>query len=119
MEFIIMLVGIHGAFMFDMFLILMCTTIACYLKTVANSFSTLGNVEDHFLNNSMPTVRYNETKIINAFKIIIRDQQKVIENMNNFCKVIRPVILFQLAAVSSVIILLSIIIIMVKLLQHT
>ncbi|XP_029347261.1 uncharacterized protein LOC107884467 isoform X2 [Acyrthosiphon pisum] len=119
MEFIIMLVGIHCTFMFDMLLILMCTTIACYLKTIANSFSTLGNGEHHFMKNSMPTVRYDETKLINAFKIIIQDQQKVIKNMKNIYKVIRPVILLQIAAGSSVIILLSVITIMVKLLQHT
>jgi len=31
------------------------------------------------LDNQMPAVRLDETKIINDFKIIIQDQQKVIE----------------------------------------
>nr|UMT69225.1 odorant receptor 29 [Myzus persicae] len=105
-ECIVMIVGIHSTFMFDTLLISTCITITCYLKTIANSFSTLGNVENHFM------TRYDETKILNDFKIIIQDQQKVIENMKNIYKVIRPVILFQIAAGSSVIILLSIITIM-------
>ncbi|CAI6344614.1 unnamed protein product [Macrosiphum euphorbiae] len=111
-ELTVTIVWAHSTIIFDILLISMCITIECYLKTIANTFSKLGCVENHFMNNRMPTVRLDETKIINDFKIIIQDQQKVIENMKNIYKVIQPVILLQIAAESSIIILLSIITIM-------
>eukprot|EP00102_Acyrthosiphon_pisum_P023964 XP_016661174.1 PREDICTED: odorant receptor 46a-like isoform X6 [Acyrthosiphon pisum] len=67
---------------------------------------------DTYVDSRMSTVRLDDTKIINDFKIIIQDQQKVIENMKNIYKVIRPVILLQIVAESSIIILLSSITIM-------
>ncbi|XP_060868604.1 uncharacterized protein LOC132943586 [Metopolophium dirhodum] len=100
-EFIIPVVFTHSTLMFDILLISTCSTIACHLKTIANSFSTLGNAENHLM------IRHDETKTLKKFKFIIQDQQKVIENMKNIYKVIRPVILLQIAATSSIIILLS------------
>eukprot|EP00102_Acyrthosiphon_pisum_P023960 XP_016661170.1 PREDICTED: odorant receptor 46a-like isoform X2 [Acyrthosiphon pisum] len=111
-ELTISIVWAHSTIIFDILLISMCITIEYYLKTIANTFSTLGNVENQFMNSRMSTVRLDDTKIINDFKIIIQDQQKVIENMKNIYKVIRPVILLQIVAESSIIILLSSITIM-------
>jgi len=48
-EFTTLIAGAHSTFMFDILLISMCVTMSSYLKTIANSFITLGNVENHFM----------------------------------------------------------------------
>ncbi|XP_003241633.3 uncharacterized protein LOC100569439 [Acyrthosiphon pisum] len=111
MECTIMFVWAHVTLIFDVFIIVICIATAYQLKAIEYSFNTLGNVKNQCMSNRMSIVRHDESKVLDV-KILIKDQQKVVENMKYMHKIIQPVLFYQIASVSSLITLLSILQIM-------
>ncbi|CAI6347113.1 unnamed protein product [Macrosiphum euphorbiae] len=87
---------------FDILIISVCICIEYQLKTIADSYSSLG------LNHNESTGNKQCTKSVEAIlglKLLIQDQQKILEKMKNMYQILKAATFIQLAAESFQIIL--------------
>ncbi|XP_025413656.1 uncharacterized protein LOC112685845 isoform X1 [Sipha flava] len=117
-ESIILMCWGHIRMIFDVLGTSMCITIAFQLKMIANSFSMLNITDNHSTNyhfdsdNATKLIECKESTFIVNFKVLVQDQQKVVENMKNIYRILRSVMLLQIALNSLTTILLCSITIM-------
>eukprot|EP00102_Acyrthosiphon_pisum_P020077 XP_016657287.1 PREDICTED: uncharacterized protein LOC107882832 [Acyrthosiphon pisum] len=83
-------------------MILVCMCIKYQLKTIADSYSSLGlnHIESKRINQNTKSA-----EAILDLKLLIHDQQKIFEKMKNMYQILKPATFIQLAAESFQIIL--------------
>ncbi|XP_029342460.1 uncharacterized protein LOC107882864 [Acyrthosiphon pisum] len=99
---------------FDTFMVTLCVAITCQMRGIGNAYSKLGHDRCATASNVCSDGGIESNKSNNEYlrdlKLIIKDHQAVLGKMNDFYKIVGPVILPQLIVASFTIIFVSFII---------
>ncbi|XP_060877188.1 uncharacterized protein LOC132950023 [Metopolophium dirhodum] len=87
---------------FDILMISVCISIEYQLKTISESYSSLGLKHNELTSNIKSTI---SVKAISDLEVLIQDQQNIYEKMKNVYQILKPFTFIQVAAESFQIIL--------------